>query len=135
LQEEVKKKFGLVAHKETREIDVLLLTAQNHTRPGLKAPAQRGGSSSSSNIGEIRMENQPVQALTGYLEGLFQQPVLDRTGIGGRFDVNLKWNEKGAKDCNLEGLKQALSEELGLELVPGRAPVEVLVVEKVNSEK
>ena len=47
LQEEVKKKFGLIAHTETREIDVLLLTAQDHARPGLKTAAQQNGSSPS----------------------------------------------------------------------------------------
>jgi uncharacterized protein (TIGR03435 family) len=33
---------------------------------------------------------------------------------------------------NLNRLKQALTEQLGLELVPGTAPIKMLVVEKSN---
>jgi uncharacterized protein (TIGR03435 family) len=132
LQEELKKTFGLVAHSETREREVLLLTAQNRDRPGLKTPAHRNGASSTANAGEIRLENQSVRALASYLESIFQQPVIDQTGIDGDFDITLKWNEKDWNHRNPEGLKQALSDELGLELVPNRQPIEVLVVEKAN---
>jgi uncharacterized protein (TIGR03435 family) len=133
LQEEVKKKFGLVAHRETREIDVLLLTAQNHTRPGLKTPAPQNGSFLSWDpTRELRMENQPIQTLANLLENNFQEPIIDRTGIEGSFDVYLRWKVKDPRHPDLGALKQALSDELGLELVPGRAPMGVLVVEKAN---
>jgi len=133
LQEEVKKKFGLVGHMETREIDVLLLQAQDHARPGLKTPAQQNGSFHSWDFTrELRMENQPIQTLANILENNFQEPIVDRTGIDGNFDVYLKWNVKDPRHPDLGALKQVLSDELGLELVPGRAPMYVLVVEKVN---
>jgi len=133
LQEEVKKKFGLIAHIETREIDVLLLTAQDHARPGLKTPAQQNVSSPSWDpTRELRLENQPIQTLANLLESNFQEPIIDRTGIEGSFDVYLRWNVKDPKHPDLGALKQVLYDELGLELVPGRAPMQVLVVKKVN---
>ena len=78
------------------------------------------------------MENAPVQQLADYLEGTFRHPVIDQTALGGNFDIHLRWNEKSANHPNLEALKQKLSDELGLELVPGRVPMQVLVVEKAK---
>jgi uncharacterized protein (TIGR03435 family) len=59
---------------------------------------------------------------------VFHIPVIDQTGLNGGFAFDLKWNEKGG----LDQLKQAIVEQLGLELVPGVEPVEMLVVEKSN---
>ncbi len=132
LQEELKKELGLVAHSETRERDVLILTAENRERPGLKTPAQHDGSSGSFNTGEIRLENQPIHSLASDLESIFQLPVIDHTGVDGNFDVTLKWDEKDRKHPNPASLKQALSDQFGFNLAPSREPIEVLVVEKVN---
>ena len=50
--------------------------------------------------------------------------VIDRTRIKGNMDIELNW------DVTPEGLKQALIDQLGLELVPGNEFIEFLVVEK-----
>ena len=114
-------------------MDVLLLQAQDHARPGLKTPAPQNGSFHSwDQSRELRMENQPMTTLANLLESNFQEPIVDRTGIDGNFDVYLKWNVKDPRHPDLAALKQVLSDELGLELVPGRAPMYVLVVEKAN---
>ena len=130
LQDEVKKQFGLMGHVETRDEEVLILTTQNKPRPGLKKPAQQAGSFSRFNNGELSLQNRPVSALADYLEGIFQRPVVDHTGLTDNYDMTLKWNEW--KGRNLGTLKNTLSEQFGLELVKGREPIEMLVVEKVN---
>jgi uncharacterized protein (TIGR03435 family) len=73
------------------------------------------------------------------LEEQFRIPVVDETGLTNRYDFNVTWDEYGKKVGNqypnypnLEGLKQALADQLGLELVPSREPIEMLVVEKVK---
>ncbi len=71
LQEELKKELGLAAHSETRERDVLILTAENRERPGLKTPAKPNGSSGSSNTGEIRLGNQSIHSLASDLKAFF----------------------------------------------------------------
>ena len=49
------------------------------------------------------------------------------------FDINLKWDDgKEGQPHNFENLKQSLLDQLGLELVPSREPIEVLVVEKAK---
>jgi len=44
----------------------------------------------------------------------------------------LRWNETGNVEADHEALKQALLDQLGLELVPSRQPIEMLVVEKAK---
>ena len=133
LQTEVKQKFGVVAKLETRETDVLLLAVKSPHAPGLKPSANRGNgriirqgviSSSGSEIGSLRQE----------LEDYFQIPVLDRTGLNGIFNMDATWDEP-VKGQNRDALRQALIDQLGLELVPSREPVEMLVVEKVKQPK
>ena len=41
-----------------------------------------------------------------------------------------KWDAQDWEHRNPDGLKQALFDQLGLELAPGRAPIEMLIVEK-----
>jgi uncharacterized protein (TIGR03435 family) len=64
------------------------------------------------------------------VEDQLRIPVLDQTGIAGIYDLEVKWDE--SNDPEHESLKQALNDQLGLELVPGTAPVRMLVVEKIK---
>jgi uncharacterized protein (TIGR03435 family) len=52
---------------------------------------------------------------------------MDQTRLTNHFDIDLKWERN---DPQHEKLKQSLIDQLGLELVPGTAPIEMLVVEK-----
>ena len=58
-------------------------------------------------------------------------PVLDRTGLTSRFDFDLEWSDD-PRQPNVVALQQALRDQLGLELVPGRESVEMLLVEKAR---
>jgi uncharacterized protein (TIGR03435 family) len=138
LQKEIKRKFGLVGHNETRDTDVLLLTLQRPGAPDLK-PADpsrlsphQGSSSSRSGAGYSTYRNQTLSSLAWFIESRFGKPVLDKTGLTNNFDIDLKWDEKVWQHPKLENIKKALLNQLGLELVPSREPVEMLVVEKVK---
>jgi uncharacterized protein (TIGR03435 family) len=132
LQREIKKQFHLAGKTETRETDVLLLTIKRRNAPGLKSAAATGSRSSNINNGAgfYKCSNAPFAFFAGELEYYFEIPVIDRTGIEGRFDIDLKWDEPDRQHRNPEGLKQVLLDQLGLELVPGRESIEMLVVEK-----
>jgi uncharacterized protein (TIGR03435 family) len=57
-------------------------------------------------------------------------PIIDQTGLTQNFHIDLKWEELGKqRDPDHDALKQALLDQLGLELVPSNMPVEMLVVE------
>jgi uncharacterized protein (TIGR03435 family) len=64
---------------------------------------------------------------------IFLQPVLDQTGLTNKYDIILDWKWKVWPMTqtyeNSDSLKKVLLDQLGLELVPGRKRIEMLVVE------
>jgi uncharacterized protein (TIGR03435 family) len=132
LRQEIEKQFHLVARKEMRETDVLVLTVKSRNAPGLKPnPSKSSDANSDAGAGYWRASNVASGNIAGRLERYFKIPVIDRTGLAGRYDVNLKWDEQ-VEGQNPGAFKQVLLDQLGLELVPGREPIEMLVVEKAN---
>lgn len=129
MQEEIKRKFGLVGKIEAVETNVLLLKVRSPHSAGLKPSAAKTGRSQTGN-GEFLATKQRMSDLAYLLEvTYFKSPVIDQTGQEDAFDFKLAWT---ANDRNLDNLKQALMEQLGLELVSGVEPVEMLVVEKAK---
>lgn len=65
-----------------------------------------------------------------------KRQILDRTGLQGRFNFTLKFTvaDVGAigDDSNAPELPTALQEQLGLKLVPGNGPVEVVVIDHIE---
>ena len=140
LQREIERKFGLRTARETREADVLDLTVGQPDAAGLRSADPnrfgsahgQGSSSSSSGPGRFVCRNHPLATLANFLERRFQLPVLDQTGLAKRYDIELKWAEQDEQHPSNEALRQALLEQLGLKLVPDRAAIEMLVVEKAR---
>jgi uncharacterized protein (TIGR03435 family) len=133
-QSRIKRQFGLAGREEMRETDVLLLELKTSNAPNVNLSAGGNGFTSRSG-GAFSGTNQPISQLAAFAEGIFHLPVLDQTGLTNNFDFNLVWDEYGKKRGdypNLEGLKRALINQLGLELVPTNMPIEMLVVEKVK---
>jgi uncharacterized protein (TIGR03435 family) len=137
LQAELKKQLGFVGHREMRDTDVLVLKVSRPNAPGLKRPT--GGGSDYSNNGYYHCDNSPLSSDSGwypgisrFLEDYFEMPIIDQTGLTQNFHIDLKWNERFKGDPDHEALKEALLDQLGLELVPANMPVEMLVVEKVK---
>ena len=122
----IKKQFDTVGRTEIIETNVLFLRVKQPNAPGLKKTTTHAGSSSSQNFGEFQFVNQPASTIANYAENTLEIPVIDQTGLKENFDVDLKWDQNNRE----ENFKQALTDQLGLELVPGTAPVEFLVVEK-----
>jgi uncharacterized protein (TIGR03435 family) len=133
LQQELKRKFGLTGKVATQETDVLLLTVKSSQHaPGLKPVSGRGSSDDGAiGPGHCSGPDQSPARIAELLEDYFQLPVLDKTGVATHFDVELSWDETEYRH-NPDGLKQALLDQLGLELVPARESIDTLVVEKVN---
>ena len=125
--------FGLRGRKETRDVDVYELTAKE---PKLEETVSTSGSSSSSGPGRMSAVNTPIRSLARSLEFQLKKPVLDKTGLTNRYDVQLKWKQEG-REVPPEVLIEAVRNQLGLELTPAKRPVELVVLEVENpkSEK
>ncbi|HVU07228.1 MAG TPA: TIGR03435 family protein [Verrucomicrobiae bacterium] len=140
LQAMIRSKYGLVGLRKTRETDVLLLTVRRPNASGLKPNFTGGIETSTAKTGSLSRVNGPIRSLAFDLENCLQIPVIDQTGLTGRFNYDLEWDDQLEWDndtgrnhiSNPEGLKQALLDQLGLELVPTNMPIEMLVVEKAK---
>ena len=126
LQKEMERKLGVVGRRETRETDVLQLTVKHPNAPGLKPSTARWGGDSGGD-GEVNGTGSSINDVAYFLERTLGLPVVDHTGLTGRFDFNLKWNKN---DPEHDNLKRALLDQLGLELVPGSESIEMLFLEK-----
>ena len=112
------------------------------------APGYATGMMGSLNGGtQISIARQPIRELCKFLSRILQQPVVDQTGLTGRYDVRLHFatyqvspspapsGEEGASSMAPEAsdpaptLFQALQTQAGLKLEPKRMPVDFLVVE------
>jgi uncharacterized protein (TIGR03435 family) len=130
LRRALAKQFGIVSHQETLETNVLFLQVVSPDAPGLQHASPGSPSSEQWSLGghqfNYQLINHPIDYLaTNFAEMEFGLPVIDRTALTGAYDMQLHWERE-----NLESLKQALKDQLGLELVPGTAPVEMLVLER-----
>lgn len=127
-QAAIKRKLGYSAHVETRDMDVLCLRVKRANAAGL-TPAddsswQEWHAKHPESTG-IHRHNITTSQFAEVIEGLTAKPVVDQTGLTGNYDFITR--PFGPKEMN-----RVFIEELGLELVPGREPTEVLVVEKAQ---
>ncbi len=63
------------------------------------------------------------------------RPIVDQTGLKGRYDFQLKWltDDSHAMDPDAPpGLFTAIQEQMGLKLEPVKAPANVLAIDKVE---
>ena len=83
-----------------------------------------------------------LASLAGRLSGRVGRPVIDDANMPGAFDIELRWTSDsglasiprdsgGIGELTPDGvtLFTALQEQLGLRLVPSRAPVDVMVID------
>src|SRR5581483_4476052 len=136
LQRELKNQFGLIGRLETRDTDCFVLKVRTPNAPGLKPP-NTGGDNDWSGIGQYVCDDRPLSTdappfvgLQRFLEQYFNKPVVDETGLTNHYSIDLKWNELGRRDPGNRALKQAILDQLGLELVATNMPIEMLVVQK-----
>ncbi|HVU09166.1 MAG TPA: TIGR03435 family protein [Verrucomicrobiae bacterium] len=129
MQQEIKKKFGVIGEFETIRTNALLLVVKYPNSAGLKPSTTKVGSNSTGN-GMISVENENMNGLAFLIENHFKIPVIDQTGLTKFFDFEISWDDYKGGYPNLNGFKQALLNQLGLELVPTNMPIEMLVVEK-----
>ena len=69
------------------------------------------------------------------MQEFLEKPVVDRTGLPGRYDFTLTWTPSTApagEEAGAPGIFTAVEEQLGLRLLPVKAPADVLVVEHVE---
>jgi uncharacterized protein (TIGR03435 family) len=131
LAKEMQKRFGIIGRVETTETNVLFLKVSQPNTAGLVPSKIRNGPESMRNTGtDILATNMTVVNIAASFARLCKTPVIDQTGLKGTYDFDLKTDTRS--DPQLANFKQALRDQLGLELIPGTVPVKYLFVEKAN---
>jgi uncharacterized protein (TIGR03435 family) len=151
----LRDRFKLAAHTEVRQEQVYaLVVARSDGRLGaqLKPAAQKctaaspgtatpcGINTSVTNAtGRMTATGQTTEQLAAALSSFgLNRMVIDRTGLKGEFDFELRWtpeNSRGAADTQANdapSLFAALQEQLGLRVESQRGPVEFLVVDDIE---
>ena len=151
LQPLLADRFKLVVRRETRELPIYaLVIAKNGPRLGKPEDGTCAEALKAfrpcTNMAEFKnglvASNLSMPMIAGALGRILgDRPVVDRTGLTGRFDINFMWTNGGRKatdaqeENNLEASDSpfvALQEQAGLKLEATKDPVEVLVVDHVE---
>jgi uncharacterized protein (TIGR03435 family) len=175
LQTLLEDRFKVKVHKEARDSSVYILTV---AKGGAKLQASQDGSCTPLDLSNLgleppkqgapapkycgsgRMKNGGSRMVADWygvtmaelagrmLSSYVEQPVVDQTGLTGRFDVHIEFvpDYRRSGPVTLNGVVTpdvaappadpagpsifaALQEQLGLKLAPGKAPLDVLIVD------
>jgi uncharacterized protein (TIGR03435 family) len=102
--------------------------------PPLPCPSLVFGNSAS---GHWSIRSWSIAQLAQRLTNTLGRPVIDRTGLDGSFDFDLTFAEQSptidaAAQAQVPALTTAIREQLGLRLESARAPVDVLVIDRIE---
>jgi len=133
LQQLLRERFHLVAHREMRPVRGYALSESPggaHLRP--TAGDHFPGFRINVSPGEMRGENWSMAAFAKYLTSAAGFPVVDETKLGGSYDIGFSYARDVDTASDLPSLEDALKRETGLLLKPEKVPVEVIVVDSVE---
>ena len=133
-------------HREQKVLSVYALTKTTDTPKLTKSTADPSGIPvvGYNPKGELGVGNATMANFATFLQRfVLDRPAVDQTGIAGRFDLTLRWTPdnfrvSGRPDDlqeNASGqpnLFAAIKEQLGLKLLPTKAPTDVFVIDRVE---
>ncbi|HEY4084473.1 MAG TPA: TIGR03435 family protein [Bryobacteraceae bacterium] len=138
-------RFGLAIHKEIKEEQIYHMVI---AKGGLKltevtTPGPRQGMS--MNTGRAQGFAAPMKMLADNLASTVGRPVIDMTGLTGKYDWKLEWtpdpgvaipgpntSQQQPLDAPGPTIFTAVQEQLGLKLETTRGPVDTWVIDKIE---
>ncbi len=154
LQSLLEDRFQMATHWETRELPVYSLVVANAGTLGPKLKAHTGDCDRARNAGPPSPESPAVNcglrvnmsATSGKMTGVgisleafarnlssgTGRYVVDKTSLTGSFDLDLEFTPDQSPETSGPSLFTAMQEQLGLKLEAQRAPVEVLVIDRLE---
>jgi len=141
-------RFQLTFHREKKELSVYAIVVG---KSGPKLTKSAGNPSGLPGLffrglGDLPVTNATIADFAGVMQSaVLDRPVVDQTGLEGRFDFQLKWTPDETQFGGL-GIKvppptddaaappdlfTAMQDQLGLKLQAAKAPVDVIVIDRV----
>lgn len=148
LRKVVEARFGLKFHKDQKEMSAYVLGV---AKDGSKMTKSEGDPNSPpafffTKLGHLTVRNATMlDVVQGFQGAVFDRPVVDRTGIGGRWNFSLKWTPDETQ-FQVFGVKivpdesadapppifTAIQEQVGLKLDATKTMVDVMVMDHVE---
>ncbi len=130
------KQFGMVFRRELRRMDGYVLSISpggSKLRPYAGGPSWKTSAWMTPADGVIATDY-PVGALAGFLQYMFKVPIVDQTGLKGRYEYRADWktSSPGAPP-DAATVAKALEQQLGLRLEAKPVTVEVINVLSLKS--
>jgi uncharacterized protein (TIGR03435 family) len=129
------ERFHLATHIERKPMAVYLLVAAK-TGPKLAVNHAAKGSGSRKSCGRLTGTRLTSDTIAAVLTRQLDREVLNRTDLAGYFDFELNWTPD-AGPCTSDAPDRpsfftAIQEQLGLKLEPARAPIDFLIVDRLE---
>jgi uncharacterized protein (TIGR03435 family) len=138
------ERFGLRIHRQTEQRPAYIL-AVGKGGPKFKAAEPDESTNYRITGNSISLERGDLARMAQILATALGRPVIDRTGLSGHYDLSLQWDDAPIGEGGVPGLDapvaqgddrgsifSAIQDQLGLRLVSQRAPVEVIVVDRIE---
>lgn len=136
LQSVLQDRFQLRTHTRVKELDIFYLEiakggsklveskpdATGHIQTLMQA--RRGG--------EFLGKGLTVEQIIGNLSYFSGRSVVDHTSLKGQYDFDLKWSDSDDSLNSGPSFLTAIGEQLGLKLVPAKAPFDAIVIDNVE---
>jgi uncharacterized protein (TIGR03435 family) len=132
-------RFRLTFHHEQREMTYYAIVLAKGGSKLAKSAASDDNMPHQSLGGNARQKNakftnNQMSDFALCMQLIADRPVVDETGLKGRFDFTLRWQPNDTPSADVDApppLFTAMEEQLGLKLQPKRGPVDAFVIDKV----
>ena len=136
LRAAILKHLGYQAHGENRDTDALKLTLDPAAPSGLTVSPDGESERIEYKNGKLLFKHKTLDLLRNGLESGLAQPVLDETGLTGRYNYSVVWNDHVQEAMHTgtfdpDGVKKTLH-SLGLRAEPATLRVEMIIVTKAQ---
>jgi uncharacterized protein (TIGR03435 family) len=135
------ERFGLTMHMVKREMGVYSITVAKGGPKLEKSAGDPDGlpdDSDNENGGQrsMRMTNATMGDFALLMKFFLDRPVMDQTGLAGRYDFMLKWTFDDSRvptdGTAAPSLFTAVQEQMGLKIEPVKAMTDVMVIDKLE---
>jgi uncharacterized protein (TIGR03435 family) len=140
MQKLLADRFKMELHRQTKEVSALVLTVGKNGHK-LKEVEEEGKPSFQTGRLNLTGKGATVAQLIVFLSGQLRQPIIDQTGLAGRYDYFMDINAYITEEMRSQPgppaeapsiIAQALQSQLGLKVDPKKTPLEVLIIDKIE---
>jgi uncharacterized protein (TIGR03435 family) len=133
------ERFNLATHRETKETSIYaLVVAKNGPKIKKEEPGDGGDGDIDSGRGHMTAKAVSMDHLAAFLAGpraALGRVVINQTGLDGLYSFTLDWTPEGIDPSDPAApppIPAALEAQLGLKVETRKAPVEILVIARVE---